>query len=71
MNKSKPKPSKPVKKDKWQVLVRLIQSYADAQQADSWKGGGDPSEVEVHEARLVLARAELNAWIEQTKRELE
>jgi len=57
------------KPDKWARLGALIQAYADAQEADSWKGGGDPSEVPVIEARLQLARAELNAHIGFLRRE--
>lgn len=54
---------------KWERLVSLIQDYADAQEADSWKGGGDPASIPSIEARLVLARAELNEYIEVLQRE--
>lgn len=52
----------------WDQLTTLIQEYADAQEVDSWKGGGDPDYVEVKEAMLVLARAKLNAHISELRR---
>lgn len=58
-------------KDKWRELARLIQAYADAQEADSWKGGGDPADTLVIEAQLQLARVQLTAHVEKMRRELE
>lgn len=57
--------------NKWEQLSTLIQEYADAQEADSWKGGGDPDAIPVVEAQLQLARARLNAHIWTMQRELE
>jgi hypothetical protein len=58
-------------KNKFDVLEVLIRNYADACVAESWKGGGDPNDTEVIEARLALARSELNAHINVMRREFE
>lgn len=57
------------KPDKWVSLMRFIQNYADAQEANSWKGGGDPADVPVIEAQLQLAKAQLEQFIEILRRD--
>lgn len=44
-----------------QRLARLIERYAEAAIADSWKGGGYPAVYGVIQAELKLARAKLHA----------
>lgn len=55
----------------WDTLTALIAQYRDAAIDESWKGGGDPADVEIMEARLILAQAELSGHIQQMRRELE
>lgn len=57
--------------DKWGKLVRLIRRYTDAAICESWKGGGDPESAPLLEARLELARTELNEWIAMLRRDEE
>lgn len=57
--------------DRWHALVRMIQEYADAQEADSWKGGSDPEDMPVREAELKLARIQLQRHIEKMRSDLE
>lgn len=57
------------KHDPWDTLTRLIDQYVGAAIQESWEGGGDPSDLEILEARLTLARAEMNQHIERMKRE--
>jgi hypothetical protein len=54
--------------DQWAQLRALIQAYADAQEADSWKGGGDPEEMPLREKELELAQLKLNTHIAQMVR---
>jgi hypothetical protein len=62
---------KAVKKpDMWKQLMKLISNYREAAIAESWKGGGDPADVEVHEAYLKLTELQLSAHIEKMQREL-
>lgn len=56
--------------DPWDALLRLIGRYSEAAISDSWKGGGDPADVETIKLRLKLARMELIGHIEKMKREL-
>lgn len=51
--------------DKLRVLIR---EFADAKVADSWKGGGDPADIEVMELNLKLRTALLMAHIEKMER---
>lgn len=60
---------KAAKPNPWETLGALIEQYRDAAIGESWKGGGDPADVEIMEARLTLARAELNGHIQQMQRE--
>ncbi len=53
----------------WQVLAQLIETYADARVADSWKGGGDPAEAPVFEADLAAARERLNYQLLKMERD--
>jgi hypothetical protein len=62
--KAKPKPP-----NDWEVLADLVQKYADAQEAESWKGGGDPNDIEVLELRLKLARVEMESHVAKMRRE--
>ena len=59
------------KRTSWQILTVLIQNYASASVAESWKGGGDPADVETLDTRLKLARIELNAHIAKMIREFD
>lgn len=68
---SKKKPAKPMPPNPWDVLLELIGDYRDAAIAESWKGGGDPEDIEVLELQLSLSTAKLNSHIEKMKRELE
>jgi len=52
-------------------LSELIKKHVDAQVADSWKGGGDPSDIPIIEAEAELARVKLIAFIERLVREAE
>jgi hypothetical protein len=69
MPRKKQVPSKT--NEQFKRLTALVAAYAEAAIADSWKGGGDPAEFDVLEARLALARAELNAHMEVMRREIE
>lgn len=62
---------KPAAPTPWETLLTLIAVYAQAAVNESWKGGGDPAEFEIHELRLKLAAAELNSHIQQMKRDHE
>lgn len=53
---------------RYDVLRSLIYQYAEAHEADSWKGGGDPADVPVIEANLALAYARMNRHIEDMER---
>ena len=55
----------------WQILTQLIQNYASASVAESWKGGGDPADMDTLDARLKLTRIELNAHISKMMREFD
>jgi hypothetical protein len=55
----------------WQILTVLIQNYASASVAESWKGGGDPCDIDTLDLRLKLARTELNAHIQKMQREFD
>lgn len=70
-NKKKPKERTPAKDRPWRVLVFYIQQYRDAAIAESWKGGGDPADIEVTELRLKLTRGELMSHIEKMRREFD
>jgi hypothetical protein len=48
---------------KWRTLKRLIRAYAEAAIQDSWKGGRDPEDMPVIEARKKKARANLDKHI--------
>jgi hypothetical protein len=65
----KPKKSKPKINPVYARLSKLIAEYVDAAIAESWKGGGDPAEIEVLEARMNIARLELNVHMEKMQRE--
>ena len=68
----KPQEPKPAAKkpDVWATLYERINAYTDAAIGESWKGGGDPNDVEVHELRLKLTQVELSNHIERMKAEL-
>lgn len=51
----------------WDRLFTLINEYTEAAIGESWKGGGDPAEFEIHELRLKLAQSTLNYHIEMMK----
>lgn len=55
--------------DPWDTLTRLIDQYVGAAIWESSKGDTDPAVIEILEARLTLARAEMNQHIERMKRE--
>lgn len=55
----------------WAELIHMIDNYAVASIAESWKGGGDPQDVDVLEMRLKLTRLELEAHIAKMRRDLE
>jgi hypothetical protein len=57
------------KPDVWTLLYRLIHEYSEAAIVESWKGGGDPSEYEIKDMRLKIARMELTNHIERIKAE--
>lgn len=61
--------AKKSKVDPWKKLGELIAAYVDAAIADSWKGGGDPADYEVVEARFKLAHLELQSHLEKMQRE--
>lgn len=68
--KPAPEPApEPAPPNKWEVLTALIQDYADAAVAESWKGGGDPADCEVLELQLELARKKVLAQLEKMQRE--
>lgn len=54
--------------DDWATLEELCQQLADAQEADSWKGGGDPEAIPVIEAELELAKLKLRTHIDKMRR---
>lgn len=54
---------------KWDTLRRLISEYVDAAIAESWKGGGDPAEMPLLEAREQLAKAQLEVHIHRMERD--
>lgn len=60
----KPKP------DMWELLKGRIQEYTEVAVAESWKGGGDPADMEIHELRLKLTWIELCNHIARMKEEL-
>lgn len=62
--KNKPKP------DMWEILKGRIQEYTEAAIAESWKGGGDPNDTEIHELRLKITWLELCNHIVRMKEEL-
>lgn len=53
----------PPQPNAWDTLRTLIGAYAKASIGESWKGGGDPLDLEVLELRLKLAELELNNHI--------
>jgi hypothetical protein len=55
------------KLDPWETLKGRIQEYTEAAIAESWKGGGDPSDIEIHELRLRLTWIELCNHIARMK----
>lgn len=57
------------KRDPWVTLLQLISAYAEAAVTESWKGGGDPADIEIHELRLRIARIELSNHIAAMKEE--
>jgi hypothetical protein len=52
-------------------LRLLVAAYADASIADSWKGGGDPSDVPIIEKELELATLKLNRHIDMMEERYE
>jgi hypothetical protein len=44
-------------------LMELVGAHAQAQVADSWKGGGDPVDIPVIELEAKLAEAELVRFV--------
>jgi hypothetical protein len=54
--------------DAWNTLEELCQGLADAQEADSWKGGGDPDAIPIIEAELELAKLKLRTHIDKMRR---
>lgn len=62
--------TKPKRTD-WDRLFTLINEYTEAAIGESWKGGGDPAEFEIHELRLKLARSTLNYHIGMMKAKYE
>lgn len=69
MKKRKKKIVVPAAPNKWETLYHLIGQYTGAAIADSWKGGGDPEDMEIIEIRLKLADAELRHHIDIMKRD--
>lgn len=55
----------------WDTLEELCQQLADAQEADSWKGGGDPEYIPVVEAELELAKLKLRTHIDTMRKRYE
>ena len=55
----------------WKQLGVLINEYAEAYAADQMKGGGDPIDIPVIEAQLVLSNEKVNAQVQLLRRELE
>lgn len=53
---------------RWETLEELCQQLADAQEADSWKGGGDPEAIPIIEAELELAKLKLRTHIDSMRR---
>lgn len=51
-------------------LKKLIQDYADCQEIDSWKGGGDPDDYEIKAENLKKAREKLYAFIKSITEDL-
>jgi hypothetical protein len=49
-------------------LRSLIKDYTAVAVAESWKGGGDPADVEMLELQLKLAWVKLHAHIEKMQR---
>lgn len=60
---------KPSKSDQWQTLSKLINHYLECGIADSWKGGGDPADMDMIELRFKIAHAELNAHMTRMQRD--
>lgn len=58
------------KLDMWDLLYARIHQYTEAAIAESWKGGGDPADMEIMELHLKLARLELTNHIARMKEEL-
>ena len=69
---TKKKERKPTRRDAEVVmfteLKSLISDFAAVSVAESWKGGGDPADVSVLEARLTLATLRLEAHIQKMER---
>lgn len=60
------------KKDaQWNHLRVLIRNHAIAVRDDEMKGGGDPADVELIEARLKVAELELDGHIHKMYRHYE
>ena len=51
----------------WIELTNRIARYTQAAVDESWKGGGDPNEIETLELRFKLAKAELEACINRLR----
>lgn len=54
----------------WTELDGLIAEFAQAAVDHSWRGGGDPLDARVIEARLEVRREELISHISKMRREL-
>lgn len=68
MKKKKRKYVKRQKPQHWTELMQLVREYAEAETADSWKGGGDPVDIPLIEAQLELARVRLEAHVTKMRR---
>lgn len=50
-------------------LNKLVRDLVQAEVADSWKGGGDPGDIEVIEAELALAKARFSSYVRKLVRD--
>lgn len=67
-NRAESSKHKKIDDDRWATLEELITAFADAQESDSWKGGGDPEYIPVIEAELELAKLKLRTHIDYMRR---
>jgi len=56
-------------KELGEQLMKLVGEHVQAQVAESWKGGGDPTDIPIIEAEAALAEAKLVKFVTNLVRE--